>query len=385
MSKDKHILFIIVFLYSNVFSQWNSTGNITAKSAIKHDDYKAEKINLSQDKYFGRAISYNDGYLAVGADDKVVIFKELNGNLVFNQKIQGIKGYTYYSFGHSVAINNKYLIVGNREFSSISIYKSEHGEWVSDTTITLQGSFGHIVSITNEFLFVGDPMYQNDGGGAVFVYKNVGSKWNEYQKILAKDRERFDRFGWSLDAEDNRLIIGAYQDTVNSRWMAGSAYIYYFDGTNWVEEQKIIASDGVEEDRFGMSVSISSNYIMVGAMTAFEDQSGAAYIFKYDGSKWYEQKKLPPLDPVSGGNFGWSVSIDSNYAISGAPFNEYENIETGTAYLFQNSNGNWQELQKFYPKNGKRFDQFGIVVLISDSIINDWVSLRYIYRKFIFI
>ena len=33
---------------------------------------------------------------------------------------------------------------------------------------------------------------------------------------------------------------------------SGSAYVFRFDGTTWVEEAKLLASDGQEEDELGI-------------------------------------------------------------------------------------------------------------------------------------
>lgn len=350
-------------------------------SAVKIYDFN----NLAEDKAFGRAISYNDGHLAVGAHKKVVLFKEQDGTFVSTQKIHGREGYGgHYTFGHSLSIKKNLLAVGERGHTSVSIYKFNGDEWALDTTIYGGGTFGHIVSMTNEFLFVGDPEYKNDNGGAVFVYKNTGDEWTQFQKIVAKDREKFDRFGWSLDTQDNKLVIGAYQDTENGGW-SGSAYIYYFDGSNWVEEQKIIASDGVEGDRFGYSVSLNKDQLMVGAFTAFEDQSGAAYIFSYDGESWEEIRKLTPPDPANMGNYGHSVAINELYAVSGAPYNLHEGTSTGAAYIYKKSAENWDLQKKVYPADGDRLDSFGNAVFIVDSLLmigspHQSVGNLYLYR-----
>ena len=84
---------------------------------------------------------------------------------------------------------------------------------------------------------------------------------------------------------------------------------------DWIEEQKLLSSDGLEGDYFGYSVSISGNYAIVGAPN--DDNgviSGSAYIYYYNGSNWIEQQKLIPSDNTYGVKFGNSVSISDNYA-----------------------------------------------------------------------
>ncbi|GIT16266.1 MAG: hypothetical protein CM1200mP37_8470 [Chloroflexota bacterium] len=45
---------------------------------------------------------------------------------------------------------------------------------------------------------------------------------------------------------------------------SGSAYIFKFNGTAWIQEAKLVASDGGIEDAFGTSVDIDNGRIMWG-------------------------------------------------------------------------------------------------------------------------
>ena len=76
---------------------------------------------------------------------------------------------------------------------------------------------------------------------------------------------------------------------------SGSAYVFRYDGSDWVEEAKLTASDGAADDYFGISVAVSGDTAVVGAFD-FErrngSSSGSAYVFRYDGSDWVEEAKL---------------------------------------------------------------------------------------------
>ena len=79
---------------------------------------------------------------------------------------------------------------------------------------------------------------------------------------------------------------------------AGAVYVYARSGTSWSQQAKLTASDAAAGDRFGTSVAISGTTIVVGA--ALNDDagfhSGSAYVFTWDGSSWVEQAKgLPRL------------------------------------------------------------------------------------------
>ena len=86
-----------------------------------------------------------------------------------------------------------------------------------------------------------------------------------------------------------------------------------------------------QQDQFGMSVSISGNYAIVGAFGNDDDgsNSGSAYIFNILSGN--QLNKFRPSDAGSGDNFGYSVSISGNYAIVGSP---NDNLLKGAAYIF---------------------------------------------------
>ena len=75
--------------------------------------------------------------------------------------------------------------------------------------------------------------------------------------------------------------MGAHEDDDKGN-ESGSAYIFALNNGTWSETQKITASDGDEDDRFGFSASISGDNAILGA---YEDddkgeKSGSAYIFR---------------------------------------------------------------------------------------------------------
>ena len=169
--------------------------------------------------------------------------------------------------------------------------------------------------------------------------------WSEKQKLLASDGSGDDRFGCSVDIETYDAIVGAYFDDISPITNCGSAYVFTYGGASWSQQAKLTASDADNDDEFGISVSIDGDYAIVGAH--FEDaggaESGAAYIFYRSGSSWTEQQKLTAGDAAGGDNFGRSVSIDGEYAIVGAPG---KNSDQGFAYIFKRSGTTWTQQTK---------------------------------------
>jgi len=113
--------------------------------------------------------------------------------------------------------------------------------------------------------------------------------FEELQKLVASDRATEDHFGLSVTISGDVAIVGAYGEDASGLSDAGSAYIFYWNGTSWNQQAKIVASDRAANDLFGYCVSISGNYAIVGAPN--ENEAGAAYIFMRYGGNWTQQKK----------------------------------------------------------------------------------------------
>ena len=71
-------------------------------------------------------------------------------------------------------------------------------------------------------------------------------------------------------------VIGAFGDDDNGRF-SGSAYVFHFDGTDWTEQVKLLASDRDSYDYFGNSVALDGDTAVIGALD--KDDGGAAYVF----------------------------------------------------------------------------------------------------------
>ncbi|MCF8431552.1 MAG: T9SS type A sorting domain-containing protein, partial [Melioribacteraceae bacterium] len=172
-----------------------------------------------------------------------------------------------------------------------------------------------------------------------------------------------------------------YGDLLNDEYSIGRAYIFKNNGSdNWTQADELGAPDKDNNDYFGESVSISGNYVIVGAFSEDSDEnennelinSGSAYIFKNDGSdNWNFVKKLVASDRADNDYFGNSVAISGDYAIIGAnekDGTDYTNI--GGAYIFKNDGlDNWSEFQKITAPKQYVNDEFGSDVAIDGDLL----------------
>lgn len=209
--------------------------------------------------------------------------------------------------------------------------------------------------------------------------------WNEIKKVVASDRDEGDIFGFSVSISNTFTIIGASREDEdasgeNTMEDSGSAYIFEeVETSNWFQIQKLVSSDRAIDDRFGVSVSISGNYAIVGAELEDEDSSGentmydsgSAYIFeRNENGIWIQVQKIVASDRYYHNHFGCSVAINGNYLIVGAQLasglSKY--FIAGSAYLFErNESGIWIEKQKIISSDLAEGDYFGCSVSINEN------------------
>ena len=219
-------------------------------------------------------------------------------------------------------------------------------------------NFGHSVSISGTYAIVGS-YFKSSNKGEAYIFQYNGTTWTQTSVLTASDGATNDYFGNSVSISGTYAIVGAYGKTSNT----GAAYIFQYNGTAWTQTYILLATGGANYENFGYSVSISGTYAIVGA-PANSSSKGAAYIFQLIGTAWTQ---TPVLTVIGGANydyFGYSVSISGTYAIVGA----YGNSSSkGAAYIFQLIGTTWTPTPVLTATGGANYDYFGWSVSISGT------------------
>ncbi|MDX1531270.1 MAG: FG-GAP repeat protein, partial [Rhodothermales bacterium] len=229
---------------------------------------------------------------------------------------------------------------------------------------------GWSVALSGDVAIVGAPGDSEAvfGGGSAYVYRFDGTAWTQEQK-LTTDAEILERFGYSVAVSGNIAVVGMPYDSDGGA-ASGSVFVYRFDGTSWVEEQKLTASDGGAGDLLGWSVATTGDFVVAtaGVNDDSDSEDGAAYVFRYDGAGWVEEQKLEPgeLDSDDGDFFGWSVAASGDAVIVGAPGEKVDGFGSGSAYVYRYGGGAWAEEQRI--DAGYIGAQFGWAVSISGDV-----------------
>ena len=201
--------------------------------------------------------------------------------------------------------------------------------------------------------------------GSAYIFRRSAGIWAMELKLTAPDGISGVHFGWSVSIDGDNVIIGTPRDD-DMGGNSGSAYIYTRVGGIWSLELKLTAPDGAADDWFGCSVSIDGDYTIIGA--PYDDDlgvsSGSAYIYRRDAGSWPLEKKLTAFDGINGDWFGCSVSIDGDYTIVGSRYDDDLGVSSGSAYIYRRDAGSWPLEKKLTAFDGAAGDEFGVAVSI---------------------
>lgn len=325
----------------------------------------------------------------------IVIFGTTTVSAALEQKLTAVDFDNSDRFGDVVDVSGTYSVVGSSldddkgtDSGSVYVYYFTGTSWKQHAKLTAndgsQGdNFGYSVAISGNTIVVGAPFDDNKSGvdaGAIYIFeKDSTNKWIQKNKLTPSDVKAYDNFGFSVDIDGNYIVAGAYlSDASGSE--SGSAYIFNKSLSNWSLQKKLTASNATWGDRFAQSVAISGKTVVVGApnvsKTYSDDwgtnklvNSGAVYHFSLENNNWVEKQVLFASDAKAYAIFGYSVDVNVNTLVVGAPYDG-----NGSAYIFtKNRAGSFEETKKLTsPLVGRNsYKGFGLDV----SVNGDYVAV----------
>lgn len=282
---------------------------------------------------FGVSVSVSGSVIVVGAecDDTVAgdtgsatVFR-YNGSSWLEEQIL-IPSITVPtdSFGESVSVSGDVIVVGSTDLATVFRYSGS--SWVEEQVLTQSATtsfndFGEAVAVSGDVIVVGSISdgFGGPGSGSAQVFRFIGSSWVEEQVLLSSTGPVGGTFGEAVSVDGDLIVVGAETDDENGV-ESGSASVFRFDGATWVEEQVLLPCTGAPEDLFGVSVSVSGDTIVVGADGDDDngEDSGSASVFRFNGSTWIEERLLIPSTAAADDLFGLSVSVSNNAIVVGA-------------------------------------------------------------------
>jgi hypothetical protein len=389
--------------------------------------------NTEEGDGFGGSVSLFGDTLAVGAPGEASSARGVNGDQANNTAANSGAVYLFQRtgtnwtqeaylkssnselgdrFGVQVALSEDVLAVGafkedssatgvngNQADNSIAgsgavyVYRRSGTSWSQEAYVKASNtgnndSFGESLALSGDTLAVGARGErssatgingdQGDGalfdGGAVYVFRRVGTSWSQEAYVKASNTESGDSFGLGLALFGDTLAVGAFSEDSNATGLngdevdnsiegSGAVYVFQRTGTNWSQEAYLKASNTGDGDAFGVRVALSKDTLAVAAFIEASSASGiggdeadnsnngngAVYVFTRVGTTWSQEAYLKqsntPAQP--GSQFGIALALSEDTlavgaylensdgtGIDGEQFNSNATL-SGAAYLFQ--------------------------------------------------
>lgn len=234
-----------------------------------------------------------------------------------------------------------------------------------------------------------------DAGGSYTVNAEdvLYAEWKSTLiKFLSPDtcEDEYDDYGYAIDIDGGVAAVSTYGDRGDD---FGKVYIYELENGTWSRKQTLLPSDqtentGIQRIRFGYSLALSSDTLMVGAPKGLRKDNddndvtdGAVYVYYRDAGTglWgdastsfdyrIEHEKLTAESFRStNSHFGCAVSFDGDTAVIGAIWGDTGVSDVGLAFTF-NKDSTWTLKQVMGPSDGAYGDQFGYSTAIDGDLL----------------
>ena len=317
--------------------------------------------------------------------------------------------------GFSVAVDDDTLVIGalgdddTKNLSgSAYVFTRVAGGWTQAGKLTaidpkVDAGFGHAVAVHGDTIVVGayeedhpdpnDPTKDIGDVGAAYVFTRPATGWadmTQTARLTASDAASNDEFGNSVAVHGDTIVVGAPEEHTGAR---GSAYIFTKPANGWVNTNQTATLRGeLGGDRFGRSVALHGDTVVVGAHEVGTHDKGEAYVFTKSAATgvwddWDKKKanhataRLTASDGASGDRFGRAVAMDGDTIVVGALYNDYDDPDnntndvsnSGAAYVFiKTATGGWADMTqtaKLTVFDRAENDQFGISVAVDGDTV----------------
>jgi FG-GAP repeat len=346
--------------------------------------------------HLGAGLALQGNTLVLGAMDDPSLgdsagaaycFELTNGTWTFQDELFGSNVKPNDWFGSAVALDGDTLAIAAENDSepgsgggSVYVFVRQAGAWVEQAHIKPGDwepfdRFGASLALEGDRLAVGStepnwPGFWYEGPGVVYVFERNGSTWTQTARLHAENGNDYDHLGNSLALQGDTIVAAAPGDdagVLNS----GAVYVFTFDGSAWSQVAKLKPGDPSALQRFGTDVALQGTTLVIGAEEAMAalSYSGSAYVFEGAGASWTQVQKLVPADLAANDHFGESVAIDGDRLVVGANEADAAGTDSGATYLFRRFGGAWHEMAKLVPEGNQVEDELGKQVALEGQRI----------------
>ncbi|WP_432798977.1 FG-GAP repeat protein [Poriferisphaera sp. WC338] len=310
---------------------------------------KLTASDAAADDKFGVSVAINGNTAIIGAPSKddlglnsgaAYLFDIQTGTQITRLIPSGPQKGGY--FGGAVAIHGNTAIVGASGNDELGIntgaaylFDIATGNQIAKLTssdIAVWDAFGHSVAIENDFAIVGTPSKDDEHGknsGAAYIFDVKTGQ--QITKLTPNDPVEYNSFGNAVAISGNIAIVGA---NANDEYGINAGAVYLFDITTGNQITKLTASDTVAGDLFGYSIAISNDIALISALSHDADDPNTGAVYVFDITTGNQLAKLVATDPATFDGYGSDVGIHGNTIVIGAKYTDDHGYNSGSAYIY---------------------------------------------------
>jgi len=335
--------------------------------------------NYDESQWFGIQLILTDSIMLISAPhDKIngsysgsiYYYLRIDSNWVLNKRITPSDHKPGNVFG-TLYIKDNILYIGavGQNRGAVYCFNYENKDWIEmqklePDSFVYGSSYGISVFEHNNQLFVGADADSRllDASGAVYVYERIDGTWQRKQKIYSPFMLEYSHFGATVkvNAQYNHLFISAPEDSNVAGVYAGNVYVFFKQDSLWEFKQKLSPELGEAFPYFGGSLKTIGDYLFIGAPGSGPTQSGGRiYIYKIKNGIWELDQQI--ISPINNRRdyFGYSLAIEGDYVLVGAPGSPKEGKKTARAYLYKQTGDDLTLEHIFEPSDTNLYDYFG--------------------------
>ena len=222
--------------------------------------------------------------------------------------------------------------------------------------------YGVSVAVDGGLAVVGASDVNLSSTGKAYVYRLTGGAWTVEDVLTPVDGFAGDRFGTSVSVEGDTVVVGA-----PSHGPKGAAYVFERSTDpgggppTWNIAANLTALGASSGSQFGHSVSVHGDALAVGAYAddSLADQAGAVFLYRRGPLGWMLHEEIVPFDVDAGDRFGFSVDLYGEYLIAGCTYDSDLAFHGGSVYAFRFDGSDWEQDGKLIFSAGTAGGQLG--------------------------
>jgi len=316
-------------------------------SGVWRQEQKLSAADSAAGDQFGYAVSVSGNVIVIGAPfgdgmevgaGAAYVFRFTGNSWVQSQKLIASDGESVADFGGAVALHGQVAVIG---------------AWNAKLEVPLASS--------------------RQPAGAAYVFREINGVWSEEQKLTEPDPLADNLFGIRVATDGNRVaVVAALNQVVHWGYSEGIVYVFSQIASAWSVEREMLTTNRLVADFGFAGFAFDGDSLLVGAPSYFYSDSpwpGSVVSFDKLGNSWFQGQELRAADGQPRDRFGASIALVNDLLVVGASRDDDVGTDAGAVYLFRRMQNRWQQIRKLFGPSPSLSHGFGSMVATNGEVV----------------